>query len=307
MHKPNIAILGVRGIGKVHARIFNALGANVDCVLASNEGSAISACVDLEKSYGIITKGYTSINDVLERHPDAVSICTPPSLHFEQILKCFEKGVPVFCEKPLYWDQGLSLREIENKINLLENHKNRKLIVNTSNTIFIDAITDYFGEQKDYQKFTFQFYTQGKYEGKDIALDLMPHGFSVLLRILGKHQIDGFSFNVNQNHFQCTFNYAGKVVEFDFREDPDGPKYLSFYFDDKHFQRVQEGNGKTYRVYIENTNINKKVEVDDPFTVYIKNFIQKYITGEKGFDDASGSFINIRLMLECMKKINQSI
>jgi hypothetical protein len=103
----------------------------------------------------------------------------------------------------------------------------------------------------------------------------MPHGFSVLLSLIGKHEIDDFLFKVNKNHFQCQFTYAGIAVEFDFRENPDGPKYLSFYFDAKHFQRVQEGYGKTYKVYIENTNAKEKVEVDDPFTVYISDFLNQ--------------------------------
>jgi predicted dehydrogenase len=42
----------------------------------------------------------SSLDDALARHPDLVILCTPPSLHREQVLACLEAGVTVWCEKP---------------------------------------------------------------------------------------------------------------------------------------------------------------------------------------------------------------
>lgn len=36
-----------------------------------------------------------------ELHPDAVAICTPPSLHHEQVMTALDRGCHVFAEKPL--------------------------------------------------------------------------------------------------------------------------------------------------------------------------------------------------------------
>jgi predicted dehydrogenase len=38
---------------------------------------------------------------ILKTRPDIVSICTPPSLHFEHTILALEHGCHVFCEKPL--------------------------------------------------------------------------------------------------------------------------------------------------------------------------------------------------------------
>ena len=45
---------------------------------------------------------YQSLEDVLaDERVQLVDICTPPHLHVQQVLKCFEAGKHVLCEKPL--------------------------------------------------------------------------------------------------------------------------------------------------------------------------------------------------------------
>ncbi len=45
---------------------------------------------------------YDNPREMIEKSkPDIVSICTPPSLHYEQCLMVLESGCHVFCEKPL--------------------------------------------------------------------------------------------------------------------------------------------------------------------------------------------------------------
>lgn len=41
-----------------------------------------------------------SLDEALARRPDLVILCTPPSLHREQVIACLEAGVTVWCEKP---------------------------------------------------------------------------------------------------------------------------------------------------------------------------------------------------------------
>ncbi|MDQ0646527.1 putative dehydrogenase [Microbacterium natoriense] len=42
----------------------------------------------------------SSLDDALARHPDLVILCTPPSLHRDQVMACLDAGVTVWCEKP---------------------------------------------------------------------------------------------------------------------------------------------------------------------------------------------------------------
>lgn len=304
---PRIAILGARGIGRVHARIFQKLGADVCAVLASSDETAEVASKDLADSFGIQTKSFSRVKDVLSEPLDAVSICTPPELHFEHTCLAFDRGLPVFCEKPLFWNDGLTVTEIEKKLHTLEIHPKRKLLVNTSNTVFADTIINSFGQQKNAQRFVFQFYTQGSYQGKGIALDLLPHGLSILLHLFGVREINNFTCDINRHNFSCSFNYGEREVVFDFQEKPGGPKALKFSFDDNQFQRIQEGCGATYKVFIESIKTKEKFEVQDPFTVYISRFLQNYVINKLIVkDDYMIASANIELMVRCADAINSS-
>ncbi len=97
MDKVKIGITGA-GIGQVHARGFR----------TSPDAEIIAVC-DLNRAraqkmadeYGI-PEVYTDHQEMLERaNIDAVSICTPNSLHAPQVIAAFEAGKHILCEKPL--------------------------------------------------------------------------------------------------------------------------------------------------------------------------------------------------------------
>ena len=56
-----------------------------------------------EAAWGI--PGVASLEDLLDPNSphrvDVVDLCTPPSMHEEQIQRCLDVGVHVICEKPL--------------------------------------------------------------------------------------------------------------------------------------------------------------------------------------------------------------
>ena len=107
-----VALLGASGIGKVHARIFHSLGAEIYGILGTSQQSVTKTADILMDDYGIKPKVFVTLQNILAEPIDAVCICTPPHLHFEQILESFNKGLPVFCEKPLFWDRNISLSQV---------------------------------------------------------------------------------------------------------------------------------------------------------------------------------------------------
>jgi len=92
-----VAIMGARGIGRVHARIFHELGAEVCAVLGSSEESAARAAEELRSSFGIVPEPFSDVERLLERPLDAVSICTPPRLHFVHLMAAFARRLPACC------------------------------------------------------------------------------------------------------------------------------------------------------------------------------------------------------------------
>ena len=83
-----IAILGASGIGKFHARTFDKLNVEVNSILCSSKVTGKSTSQDLQDSLGLKVNYYDDLDMLLNKSmPDAITICTPNELHYEQILK----------------------------------------------------------------------------------------------------------------------------------------------------------------------------------------------------------------------------
>jgi len=295
---PQVAILGARGIGQVHARLFQKSGANICAILGSSMRTAQQTAELLHKSIGISPKPFDKLESLIkETQPDALSICTPAEFHFEQILTAFDQGLAVFCEKPLFWKKNLNPDLLEAQINLLNEHQDRCLFLNTCNAYFMESVLEKTGKPSIIKSFSFKFYTQGPHEGKDIAVDLLPHGFSLLISLLGYKNIFGVLEEVEVDSYQCKFNYGDCKVFFEFKEIIDGQKHLSFSINDREFTRGQEGKGETYRVFLNDQLTGATIETEDPFQVYISRFLSGLNSGNKSeLDKFTEGAFNLRMM-----------
>lgn len=95
-----VGFIGTGGISNVHLRY-----------LASRDDIEISALCDIneenlkkrQKEYG--GQCFNDFHDMFAKIDlDAVWICTPPQIRQDPLIACAEKGIPVFCEKPLERD-----------------------------------------------------------------------------------------------------------------------------------------------------------------------------------------------------------
>jgi UDP-N-acetylglucosamine 3-dehydrogenase len=109
-----IAIIGVGGWGKNHARVLHDLGALV-AICDVNEQLA----KELADKYNV--RSYHSVDEMLdnERKLDACLVCTPTKTHFAVAKKIMEMGINVFVEKPL----SFSSRECEEMMAVSEKKK----------------------------------------------------------------------------------------------------------------------------------------------------------------------------------------
>lgn len=112
--KLKLAIVGVGGWGKNHARVLHDFGALVAiCEIDVQRGK------ELADKY--CTTLYSSIDDMLnsERKLDACIVCTPTKTHSTIAKKIMEKGINVFVEKPL----AFSSKECEEMTDVAEKKK----------------------------------------------------------------------------------------------------------------------------------------------------------------------------------------
>jgi UDP-N-acetylglucosamine 3-dehydrogenase len=112
--KLRLAIIGVGGWGKNHARVLHDFG-----VLSAVCDMDAQRTKEIAERYN--TNSYHSIDDLLnaESKLDACLICTPTKTHSVVAKKIMERGINVFIEKPL----SFSSRECEEMVELSQKKK----------------------------------------------------------------------------------------------------------------------------------------------------------------------------------------
>ena len=300
--KTKIAVIGPGGIGAVHLRVLIESGAELRAIVSSSMESAYLASEKIEAEFNIQTTPYCSFREMLlQEEITAVSICAPPDKHYQYIVEALNSNLAVFCEKPLFWHPGETIDETNQKLLFLKNHKNRRIFVNTCNSSFLDVLDRNRMKRKQFNSFYFRFYTQGKYRYKGIGQDLLPHGLSLLLELVGKQKIQNIKSIIEKHSFICRFDYGDIDVNFDFHEESGWPKEFVFKIDEHEYERVQTGLGKTYKVFIKDHMQNILIPVEDPFKIFINDFVLYCGRGIKPKDD---TFIvsaeNLLLMCELL-------
>lgn len=125
-----IAVIGVGGWGKNHARVLKELG----CLAAICDLDATRA-KEIASKHGV--QPYSSIEDMLEKERlDGCLVCTPTKTHSAVAKKMMEHGVNTFVEKPM----SFSSKECEEMMQVAE----RKKVVLTSGYVerFNPAVSD---------------------------------------------------------------------------------------------------------------------------------------------------------------------
>lgn len=269
-----IAILGASGIGKFHARTFDKLNVEVNSILCSSKVTGKSTSQDLKDSLGLKVNYYDDLDMLLNKSMhDAVTICTPNELHYEQILKVLNKNIPIFCEKPLFWNKKDSYEAFSDKLKVISDHPNRAIFVNTSGAGYVKSIKNLLPLSKEVKSFNLNFTTQGNNKYLGIAEDLMPHGLAMLIELLGFHDITSFKQGYSESTYTCEFRYSDCKVSFNFKEGKLLKKEFIFYVNEDKYVRIQNSSLKNYEVFLDCISQNRKVKIDDPFEVYASRFI----------------------------------
>ena len=298
-----VAILGSRGIGFFHTRIFQQLGNEICGVLGTSPVTVKKAVESLSGTYGILPKTYINLDQLMiNEDPDIVSICTPPEYHLDHMKTVLEKGKAVFCEKPIFWHKSINYKEIDYGIKTLREYSNPILHVNTSNASFISYIRDRIDSAEKIENFNLEFFTNGSCSGYEIAVDLLPHGLSMILELFGMRSITHFSDFAFKKSYSCKFNFGNCIVNFNFSQGKNINKRFAFSINGRKFLRVQQiDENKKYKVYLKDIRREELIRVDDPFEVYIKRFLDNYnrkdMENQKIIETAFG---NIKLMADIL-------
>ncbi len=107
--RPRLGFLGVGWIGRHRMRAILQSGvAEVTAVADPAGGAADAAAADAEACAVV-----QSLDDLLALDLDGVVVATPSALHADQAVAALERGVAVFCQKPLGRTAGEARRVVE--------------------------------------------------------------------------------------------------------------------------------------------------------------------------------------------------
>ena len=93
-----VAVVGIGGIGRVHVeQLGRVKEAQIVAVADLDQARASKVQADYK-----VPKAYADYGEMMDKEkPEAVFICTPPSVHLDPVKAAAERGIAVFLEKPL--------------------------------------------------------------------------------------------------------------------------------------------------------------------------------------------------------------
>ncbi len=107
--RPRLGFLGVGWIGQ--RRMRSILERDVADAVAVADPAAAAAAAAAGAVEGC--RSVSSLDELLEQDLDGVVIATPPALHAEQAVRALERGLAVFCQKPLGRDAPEAQRVVD--------------------------------------------------------------------------------------------------------------------------------------------------------------------------------------------------
>ncbi len=108
-----VGVIGASGIGQHHARWHTLCGNDVVGFVGKSDSTVARTAQRLTDYFGFSGRGYTSVSEMLETEaPDIVAVTSPYAMHKSHVLESIAFGAHVLCEKPLVWDEELTLDHI---------------------------------------------------------------------------------------------------------------------------------------------------------------------------------------------------
>ena len=263
------------GIGEYIGKYSHRHGAKVTSVLGTTEKTSLHAASALRK-YGIEARSYTDFDAMVSAEkPDAVVIASPSSTHYDYLLKCLDRGLHIFCEKPFLWDDHTDLRKRVEDIFKKAREKRLTVSMNSQWPFSIDDYEEICGKVRIEEKNKFFVRMSPFSPGRVMIPESVPHPLSILYCRLGAGEIRELNFEwEGEGALAIRFTYLFEtracdvLIKLVHQRTP--PRDFSFGFNDKIVARSLDFNH--YEIYFNYGN--KKLKIVDPLELSVKNFME---------------------------------
>ena len=219
---------------------------------------------------------------------DAVSICTPPELHYFQTKKCLEAGLHVLCEKPFILTKEENYNKSKELFKLAKS-KEKILLVNTQLTSLLQYVSK--KNLKNIRNFS-MYMESGSGDANHLMVESLPHMNSLLIKIFGERKINHINFERKKDELKIFFIYGLCKVEYKIGIKDTRPRKLFFLINEKRFER-KINMDEDYQMYL--SYDGKKIKMKDPLKESISNFIYSIKKNEYSLNDEKEILQNVKL------------
>ena len=273
-----VSIIGARkkrsGIGEYIGKYFHRNGATITSVLGTAEKTARDASFGLRK-YGIDSTPYTDFYKMVESEkPDTTVIASPPSTHYEYLVKCVDLGLNIFCEKPFVWQETNDIRGIVEHLFEKAGQKNVTVAMNSQWPFSIRYYEEMCGSIDSEKTNTFSITMSPLSRGREMISESLPHALSMLYSVFGDGEIVDLLFQFHKEKMVVKFQYQSETKDCDvfinLVRKAQQPRDFCFGFNDKIVHRILDlENYDIYFVYED-----KKIKIIDPLELSVRDSIE---------------------------------
>jgi predicted dehydrogenase len=273
-----VSIIGARkkrsGIGEYIGKYFHRNGATITSVLGTAEKTARDASLGLRK-YGIDSTPYTDFYRMVESEkPDTAVIASPPSTHYEYLVKCVDLGLNIFCEKPFVWQETNDIREIVEHLFEKAEQKNVAVAMNSQWPFSIRYYEEMCGPIDSEKTNTFSITMSPLSRGREMIPESLPHALSMLYSVFGDGEIVDLLFQFHEGEMVVKFRYQSETNDCDvfinLVRKVQQPRDFCFGFNDRIVHRILDF--VNYDIYFGYEN--KKIKIIDPLELSVRDFIE---------------------------------
>lgn len=289
-----IALVGAarrrQGTGPYVARAFARHGGRVTAVVGTTPATVDEARISL----GPDCAGYLSLERLLAAEPvDVVAICSPFEHHREQVEAALDAGCHVFCEKPLWWDDGLLEQSPEEvaaaarRLTARAADRGRLLAVNTQWPLTLDVFEALHPGARSAPLRRFEMLLSPISRGARAVVDAAPHLLSMLHALAGPGRLIAPSAETRgPDALRLTFGYAHAggmaAVGLELRTCPEPPRPARYDVNGCSASRRLDPD--TYRMWLEDGP--RAVPLPDPLGRSVERFLAAVRAGASGTDGA---------------------
>jgi hypothetical protein len=266
-----------QGTGPYLSRFFHEESSYSLQVLGKDPASAQRARKLLKEKFSLSVEALSDWNEAFQNEkPAFMVIASPAETHRHYLQLALQKGLPVFCEKPLIWDvERDNRKDLENLIENLEK-KPIPLMLNTQWNETFDLFKKLY-PQSDFKKIhRLDMHLSPKSQGQHMLIDALPHAWSFLIGIAGLGQLETFEIDIkNNSEILLHGNYRNRnqncSFHFHLKQSLKQPRYFAYAVNQYPVERILD---------MEDYSMAFKTKqgifpINDPVRNRIKRFLSK--------------------------------